>query len=338
MAVEIAVSVYTNSDDAFVAWSPSDFVSDCRGFRLERGRRDGGKVSVDVVENHLGFEKDKPKSGDHRPSDVWPFQRFNWTDHATDVGNEVRYRVTAMIANGDKRFKEGPASDWTSWVTLTADAGDGFSCYFNRGLVLSQFVARYLRDNKLTPAKLKSQLKKSVGPFRKFLQGDLGLRLFELLADGKTSSVDVRAALYELDDDAIEQAMVDVGPAFHLVLANGSTKAKDENADARKRLNDSGIETVDRLLKNKGLGHNKFIVGAGATSEPLVWTGSTNTTTTGFCTQVNNGLIFGQEGVRSLSPAVARAQRCISAEARIRRGFLPAFSLERQVDVANRRY
>src|SRR5689334_23060561 len=144
----IKVSVCTNSDDAFVAWSPSVFIPDCRGFQLERGQENGAQATTVIVENRLGFQKDKPKSGDHRPSSDWPFQRFNWTDHAVDVGNRVRYRVTAMLGKVAARpFTAGPQSDWTPWVTLSPDAGDGFSCYFNRGLILSQFVARYMRDH-----------------------------------------------------------------------------------------------------------------------------------------------------------------------------------------------
>jgi hypothetical protein len=38
--------------------------------------------------------------------------------------------------------------------------------------VISQFVSRYLKAHKLTPAKFKAQLKKTGDPaFRKFLQG-----------------------------------------------------------------------------------------------------------------------------------------------------------------------
>ncbi|BCT68230.1 hypothetical protein NNRS527_01823 [Nitrosospira sp. NRS527] len=62
------VAVYTNSDDAFVAWAPAGFIPGCRGFMLERARKTRGKEKVEVVENRLGFKKDKPKSGDHEPS------------------------------------------------------------------------------------------------------------------------------------------------------------------------------------------------------------------------------------------------------------------------------
>ena len=128
MAITIKAALYTNSDDAFVAWAPSEFIPGCRGFLLERGRKNGASIKTEPVENRVGFSTDKPKSGDHRPSDEWPFQRFNWTDHAADVGNQVRYRVTAMVDAGSGRpYKKGPASRWTAWATLSSDAGGNFS-------------------------------------------------------------------------------------------------------------------------------------------------------------------------------------------------------------------
>ncbi|MDB5377215.1 MAG: Phosphatidylserine/phosphatidylglycerophosphate/cardiolipin synthase [Rubritepida sp.] len=291
----ISIRAYGNSDDAFIAWSPGDFIQECRGFQLERARRaKAGGEKVDIVENRTGFAKDKPKAGERRPSSDWPFQRFNWTDHAVDVGNQVRYRVTAIIRKPNGKLGPDVASPWTPWLTLSPEAGDGFSCYFNRGLILSQFVARYLRDNNLTPGKLKSGLRKSADPkFRAFLQGDLGARLIKLLEDAKvTDAQTIYAALYELDDEILEQGIIDVGARFNLVLANGSDKAGDGNKDARAHLNKEGIVTIDRLLRSKGLGHNKFVVVSDASGPKSVWTGSTNWSTTGLCTQINNALLI----------------------------------------------
>ena len=301
MTVSIKIAVYTNSDDAFVAWSPSDFIPGCRGFLLERGRKAGTGTKVEPVENRVGFSKDKPKSGDHRPSSEWPFQRFNWTDHAVDVGNEVRYRVTAMIDTGSGRpYQRGAASKWSAWATLSSDAGGGFACFFNRGIVLSQFVARYLKDKKLTPAKFKAQLKNSVDPkFRAFLAGDLGAEIMSILQAGSSANSDLYAALYELGDAKLEAAMIALGTRLHLILANGSDPA-DTNAAARKHLNDSGIPTVNRMLGSKGLGHNKFVVVSTAGVPRAVWTGSTNWSTTGLCTQVNNGLLIDNKAVAKL--------------------------------------
>jgi phosphatidylserine/phosphatidylglycerophosphate/cardiolipin synthase-like enzyme len=301
MTVSIKVAVYTNSDDAFVAWAPSDFIPGCRGFLLERARKAGATTKVEPVENRVGFSKDKPKSGDHRTSSEWPFQRFNWTDHAVDVGNEVRYRVTAMIDTGSGRpYKKGAASSWTAWAKLSSDAGGGFSCFFNRGIVLSQFVARYLKDKKLTPAKFKAQLKNSVDPkFRAFLAGDLGAEIMDILGSGTSAITDLHAALYELGDAKLEDAMIALGTRLHLILANGSDSV-DGNAAARKHLNDAGIPTIDRMLKSKGLGHNKFVVLSNAAGPRAVWTGSTNWSTTGLCTQVNNGLLIDNKAVAKL--------------------------------------
>lgn len=293
MAVTISVAVYTNSDDAFIAWAPSDFIPGCRGFLLERARKVGATKKVEPVENRVGFAKDHPKSGDHRPSREWPFQRFNWTDHVADVGNKVRYRVTAMIDTGNGRpYSKGPRSAWTKWMTLAADAGGNFSCYFNRGLVLSQFVARYLKEKKLSPRKFKDQLQKSVDPkFRGFLEGDLGARLTNVLRDAKNKEGQLHAALYELGDEKLENAIIALGSKLHLILANGSDRV-DGNARARKHLNDAGFITIDRMLKSQGLGHNKFLVLSGANGPRAVWTGSTNWSTTGLCTQINNALLI----------------------------------------------
>lgn len=298
----IHIRCYVNGDDAFVAWAPSEFIPGCRGFLLERGRKKASGVMVEPVENRTGFKQDTPKSGAHRPSTDWPFQRFNWTDHAVDVGNEVRYRVTAMIDDGSGRpYKPGARSRWTKWMELSTDAGHGFSCFFNRGLVLSQFVARYLKAKQISPAKFKQQLQQSVDPkFRAFLQGDLGKQTFQMLTDAQGGNPALHAALYELGDDKIEQAMIAVGAQLHLILANGSDKAGDGNAASRQRLNAAGIPTIDRLLKSKGLGHNKFVVLSDGQGPKAVWTGSTNWSTTGLCTQVNNGLLIKDRAIAKL--------------------------------------
>lgn len=302
MALSIRIAVYTNADDAFVAWAPSEFIAGCRGFQLERARKTAGGTKVELVENRVGFSKDMPQSGDHRPSSVWPFQRFNWTDHAVDVGNTVRYRVTAMVdAGANQPFQPGVASRWSPWCTMTSDAGGGFACFFNRGLVLSQFVARYLRDKHLTPAKFKSALKTGVDPkFRTFLEGELGLGLRRLLTSAKGGTTTLHAALYELDDATLENAMIATGANLNLILANGSDKSGDGNASARQHLNNAGIPTIDRLLKSKGLGHNKFVAVSKGGAPASVWTGSTNWSTTGLCTQINNGLLIEHAGIAKL--------------------------------------
>jgi phosphatidylserine/phosphatidylglycerophosphate/cardiolipin synthase-like enzyme len=298
--VTIDIKVYTNCDDAFVAWAPSAFIPGCRGFRLDRQRSTNAKP--EIVENRVGLKKDHPKPREHRPSNEWPFQRFNWTDHVVDIGNKVRYRVTSMVDDGSGRpYKEGPASGWTDWATLSSDAGGGFSCFFNRGIVLSQFVASYLASHKLTPAKFKAQLKKSADPkFRKFLQGDLGDALFGKLAEAKKKGLTLHAALYELGDTEIEKAMIALKGKLNVILTNGSEKGGDGNKESRKHVNAGGIQTINRLLGYKGLGHNKFLVFSKGKSPTAVWTGSTNWSTTGLCTQMNNALFIEDKNIAKL--------------------------------------
>jgi PLD-like domain len=319
----IRIAVYTNGDDAFVAWAPSAFMPGCRGFLLERARKTANGEVIEDVENRLGFKKDKPTSGDHRPSSQWPFQRFNWSDHVVNSGDEVRYRVTALIDDGSGRpYQRGAASRWTRWARLTPTVGGGFSCYFNRGIVLSQFVARYLLEHRLTPAAFKAQLKGSVDPaFRAFLEGDLGARLRKLLAAKGTT---LHAALYELDDAPLEDALIALKPPVELVLANGSDKSGDGNAAARARLNAAGIATIDRLLKSRGLGHNKFVVVTKAGTPSAVWTGSTNWTTTGLCTQINNALLISDKAVAALYRAQWERLAAASPPALAPAGFPPA--------------
>lgn len=314
----IKITVYANSDDAFVAWAPDEFIANCLGFQLERGQRTGRREQVEIVQNRVGFATDKAKSGDHRPSGTWPFQRFNWTDHAVDVGNEVRYRVTAMLRNGPGALTAGLASDWSPWTKLTAEAGDGFSCYFNRGLILSQFVARYLKAKRITPEELKAGLMTSADPsFRAFLQGDLGVKLFQLLSDAKGRAAELHAALYELSDDAIEAAMTEVGSRLDLILANGSDKSGDGNADARKRMRTAGVPTIDRLLKSKGLGHNKFLVRSDA--------GGPNRGLDGQHELEHHGPVHadqqwpadrGRDGRQALPPAMDAAAGCLATLSR----------------------
>jgi phosphatidylserine/phosphatidylglycerophosphate/cardiolipin synthase-like enzyme len=313
MATEI--SAVTNCDDAVIFWRIDKAIPDCLGFAIERERkRPDGSVEQGTLDNRTGFAKDKPGPGDHRPSTVWPFQRFWWADFSVSSGDRVRYRATPMVRKGGQLAGDVDArSGWTPWVDLTGDAGDGISSYFNRGLVISQFMARYLEDlrvkkNLATRTQALAEFKKSLDqhelPIRQFLSGELRKRMLALLGDAKKDGRHVYGALFELEDDELLDALAAFKSRGHLVLANGSITAKkgegaanarkrDENAAARKRLAGAGLEMHGRFLSPGALGHNKFLVigGTEAKTAQAAWTGSTNWTKTGLCTQINNGLL-----------------------------------------------
>jgi hypothetical protein len=310
----VSAFAIANCDDAVVFWRVTEPIPSCWGFGIERERKleDGG-VRRTVLENRTGFARDEPKSGDKRPSTEWPFQRFSWADHSVNTGDRVRYRVVPMI-HGDGALQQDldERSAWTDWLELSGDAGNGTSAFFNRGLVISQFMARYLERLRVEEGletrldalkKFKADLDEHELPIRRFLSGMLRTEMLALLEEAKRGDRHVFAALYELEDDQLVDGLAAIGSRGHLVLANGSVQKKkgepvaearkrDQNKKARAKLKAAGLEVHDRMVSPGALGHNKFLVMTDAAREPVAaWTGSTNWTPTGLCTQINNGLL-----------------------------------------------
>jgi phosphatidylserine/phosphatidylglycerophosphate/cardiolipin synthase-like enzyme len=293
------VRVYHNGDDVFIAWKPEGFIPNCRGFALLR-RRNGIE---EVVSTWVGFENDTYKAGDRRASTNWPIQKYQWTDYMADPGDKVQYRVLPMVGPDKKNLQPDPrtSSNWTKEITLTHEVTPKIEAYFNRGIVASQWVSRRLgiTDQDLQTKKLSTVIKTPDDPFRNYLAGPLGGRLFDLLAAGAKEKREIFAALYELDDEQLEAVLEKFGKRAHVVLANGSVKKKgeDQNKRARKRLRGK-IDLHDRMVSPRALGHNKFLVICDAQKKPRwIWTGSQNWTKTGLCTQANNSVLIDDPGL-----------------------------------------
>lgn len=315
----VKTRLLVNCDDALLFWSVAAPLPGCLGFAIDRERKlANGTVQADVLDNRMGFKADKPKVGEHRPSTQWPFQRLWWTDHDVNLGDTVRYRVIPVVKDGDTlKPLVAQRSAWTPWATLRGGRQDGYAAFFNRGLVISQFMARYLERLRVakglaTRKEALKAFKDSLGehelPIRNFLSGTLRTEMLALLAQAQSSGKRVYGALYELADDELVDALCALGANASVVLANGSiTKTKtettsqarqrDENADARKALNAAGVIVHDRFVSPGALGHNKFLVVCNQAGKPeAAWTGSTNWTSTGLCTQTNNGLLVTHRG------------------------------------------
>lgn len=43
-----------------------------------------------------------PSPGSHKPSTVWPIQRFLWSDYEAYAGDKVQYRVVPMVGTPDQ--------------------------------------------------------------------------------------------------------------------------------------------------------------------------------------------------------------------------------------------
>jgi len=311
----VTLKVYVNEDDALLFWGIAAPIKGCRGFAIER-RKQGpdGKQVQEYLSNRMGFENEaepaQQKEGQAavtKLSTEWPFQRFSWTDHDANTGDSVSYRVVPVVRNGKLALMESEASPWSQSKTLGAPATSTFKPFFNRGFVISQFLARYLAQQKLSLKQFKTRIAdehdKSI---RDFLSGDLRLALLAQLKAARDEKTHVYAVLFELSDDELIKALCALGNKAHLVLANGSVSPKkgehaadarrhDENEKARQRLKKAGVDVAlkDRFISPGALGHNKFMVRMDKNGKPLVaWTGSTNWAPTGLCTQINNGLLI----------------------------------------------
>jgi hypothetical protein len=314
----IDASVHVNGDDAFLAWR-MPLTPDCLGVAIHRRvLRGGAVVSEGLLENRVGFKADDPRPGETRPSSEWPFQRYTWTDHGVGEGDEVTYRISpVMLRTGTREVDDANAAT-VAPVPVTATVPGG-AAYFNRGVVLSQFMLRHLPpgwsssplpDKRAALKRLTESLRADSSELRRFLMGDLGAALSRLLADELAAGSEVHAALYEVSDATLIEALARFGPRAHVVLANGSSKNSrdprtptpyvDGNADAAHAL-EPAIDLRRRMFfTSQGLGHNKFLVVSRGGRPKAVWTGSTNWATTGLCTQANNAVLLEDPGLAAV--------------------------------------
>ncbi|MFK0165015.1 phospholipase D-like domain-containing protein [Rhizobium sp. NPDC090279] len=311
--MNISLIVHPGVDSALIAWR-SDFIDQCRGFALRRKIKraagspqspntvsdvDAEGYHEEIVASWVGFA-DGPavEEGTRKPTTEWPIQKYLWSDFAVNPGDVVAYRVSAMVGP-ETALQESAdhVSDWSDAMQIGAETSGHVSCYFNRGIVASQWLARALPEESPT-----TKLKKAIGtpddPIRRFLAGPIRDKLVSLLNDTQTNGGHIYAALFELDDPELIPLLQGFKKRAHVVLGNGSVKKKgeDENEDARSDL--SACDVKDRMSAPRALAHNKFLVICDADKSPqAVWTGSTNWTMTGLCTQANNALLIDNPAV-----------------------------------------
>jgi hypothetical protein len=318
--VHTTLAVYVNSDDALLMWTVDEVADDCQGFAVQRELTRDGQKTIGWLENYAPPGAADHQNGELHSSDKRPFRAFTWTDHSVGPGDTVRYRVVPARGAPPPNAvpSEADASEWSPERLIGAPSDTPYSAYFNRGFVISQFLSRYL-DKKFPGLEREEQLakfKKSItedveNDIRRFLSGQLREEMLRLLAD-VAADEEVYAALFELTDKELVPALAALGPRAHVVLANGSIQVKedeeghaietttearkrDENEKARQTLLDHhvDVEERNRFVAPKPLAHNKFLVVVNAAGDAQrVWTGSTNWTPTGLCTQLNNGLLI----------------------------------------------
>jgi phosphatidylserine/phosphatidylglycerophosphate/cardiolipin synthase-like enzyme len=296
MSKDVSIVAHANCDDAYVIWRYPEPIEECRGFALLRKTERG---EVEPVQTFIPFAGEERESGEHRPSTEWPIQRFGWTDVFAKPGKTLSYQVVPMVGKaGELKEAMGHASPWSDPVEVSADAGDGLSLYFNRGVLATQSVARRLKGDEPWTKRLRKMIATPGDRTREYLSGELRLAMRRMLGEVKDSpGAAIYAALFELDDPELIADLCALGPRAHVILANGADHEGDENEEARATLRAAKVDVRDRMTGSR-LAHNKFLVVCDPDDSPkLTWTGSTNWSMSGLCTQVNNGLLIENSGV-----------------------------------------
>jgi PLD-like domain len=322
----IRLVAYANSDDVLLRWTCDAVRDDLEGFAIERRlKRGSAGQETTWLDNYAPPGPKAYQSGDTYPSDQRPFRTFAWTDHDASRGDRVSYRIAPFLY-GATAPELSLATAWTKPLVVgKATDGAVFQPFFNRGFIISQFISRYLAETYPDLDRLKAiaQFKKDISDkldnrIRLFLSGQVRSELVRLLKEVVADkTVEVYAALFELGDKELVDQLVKLGPRAHIVLANGSitipkdkvtrkplwttaeARTQDENKQARKRLLDANVdvERENRFVAPGALAHNKFMVIEESGTPKRVWTGSTNWTLTGLCTQLNNALLVDNSDV-----------------------------------------
>jgi phosphatidylserine/phosphatidylglycerophosphate/cardiolipin synthase-like enzyme len=296
----IAVKAFANADDVLIAWQPDTWSDDWAGFQLER--RNDTTQQVTVVVNRIPPTAGQgPVQATGVASTQSPIRRCIWTDHNAVATDSVSYRVTAMkdAGNGTFAADAASASEWTEPLVTSGDAGGGLEAYFNRGTLMSQVVSRFVQGD-VTPKSLRQFLTNLEQPgfaARQYLAGEARHEILHFLREADRRNSEIHAAIYEINDRELVEALKPFGNRGHVLIGNGGA-TRDWVAP---ELTAAGLEIKHRDLSHHGKSspsvHNKFVVESDAAGAGRVLTGSTNWTTSGLCTQLNNVLIIEDKAI-----------------------------------------
>jgi phosphatidylserine/phosphatidylglycerophosphate/cardiolipin synthase-like enzyme len=308
----------------------------CVGYRIER-LASGQTVILTNSVGFAGLSQAAMAQAP-RPSDKWPLQRYTWTDFTAPVNEQLSYRVTPMFgslpATGDTlpALQPGTPSRWQPIGTPMDGRSAVLESYFNFGIVASPWFTAVCKAvdpngalskiifapppkkgaastpgtdlaqrsaalNQLLDKPLPKNPAKTV---RQALGGALLAKIYALLDEvAANQSMQIYAALFELNEPGVIQRLKRIGKRAHVILGNGShkTAADDPEAATAKEIA-SSVDLYRRKFSASGAYvHNKFIVFVEDSKPVQLWTGSTNLTSTGCCGEVQNALLVGDADI-----------------------------------------
>ena len=294
-----AAHAIANNDIVHIAWSVDSPIPDCAGFVIYRQPADGS-TDWEPLRSLIEFE-DEHVDDAARPTTVTPVTKFQWRDFLDRDSRDraIRYKIVAVRKAADcVRALPDVQPLLTNDVTPTEHLTDGVEVYFNRGILATQALEKLLAPyGGANVGALQKALDDPKGVARTRLSGELEKALLSLLEERKTNRGRCYAALYELTDKVLIDALLKAKGTLRLVLSNNTGDQKKgydyANSAARSALAASTVRLLSRYLPDgRSIGHNKFVVLADGSDHPqAVLTGSTNWTRSGLCTQNNNAII-----------------------------------------------
>ena len=215
--MSLDVKVYDNGDHTALVWLPTDgkAIAGCRGFTIHRLKKNAKKPEDADVYLHgfVGFS-DTDKLD---PNATWkhPVQRYMWWDYGVRPGDIVQYSVVPVVGDKDNlQLSTANASAMTPEMTISSRLTPNVSAFFNKGIVSAQWVSRVLDSLGDPPPKMADLIAATTAPenaLRNALSGLLRPHILDLLADVKKNNGEIYAALYELNDPELMEALKALG-------------------------------------------------------------------------------------------------------------------------------
>lgn len=209
-----------NNDIVYLWWTMPEKIPACLGFTIHRLQ--AGKAPVPLP-TFVGFDPKKvprpaPKN---RNTDFQPIQSFQWKDLFVPEETEVSYEIIPVTGVPGQKLQELTAS---KMVTNAISATDRFGKHrvvFNRGIISTQALARKLKkaEGSLSEEGLRNSINESGNPIRTGLAGEALAALPSLLERAQAEGGRCFAALYELTDPDLIQALIDHKDRVQLILS-----------------------------------------------------------------------------------------------------------------------